>query len=178
MSEKLLVVDENDKFVRFEDKIKCHEKDGILHRAFLILLFNENGELLLTKRADNKLTWPGFWDGSVASHVHKGEKYGESAVRRVPEELVTYVEGITMLGKITYFAKYNEEFSEREICGILTGFIKETDISPIEEEISEYRFVTLKQFKEEIKEDDSVFCPWLLYAFAKFSKEIAKNSKV
>ena len=47
------MVDENDKETGVEEKIKAH-KDGKLHRAFSIFVFNSKGELLLQKRAKEK----------------------------------------------------------------------------------------------------------------------------
>ena len=51
--EKVILVDENDKETGVEEKIKAH-KDGKLHRAFSIFVFNSKGELLLQKRAKEK----------------------------------------------------------------------------------------------------------------------------
>ena len=67
--EQIVIVDEHDRVLGEEDKEKCHDGEGILHRAFLAMVFNRAGELLLTRRSGRKRLWPGFWDGSVASHV-------------------------------------------------------------------------------------------------------------
>ena len=50
MCNKIAIVDLNDNIIGFEDKIKVH-KEGILHRAFSVFIFNERNELLLQKRA-------------------------------------------------------------------------------------------------------------------------------
>src|SRR3989338_2213539 len=75
MDEQITIVDKTDKAVGTEGKGKCHDGEGILHRGFLMMIFNSKGELLLAKRSKEKRLWPGFWDMSVASHVHQGESY-------------------------------------------------------------------------------------------------------
>ena len=44
--EKVILLDENDNETGAEEKIKAH-KDGKLHRAFSIFVFNSIGELFL-----------------------------------------------------------------------------------------------------------------------------------
>ncbi|HLA25626.1 MAG TPA: hypothetical protein VJ028_00505 [Patescibacteria group bacterium] len=51
--EKVILVDENDNETGTEEKIKAH-KDGKLHRAFSIFIFNSKCELLLQRRAKEK----------------------------------------------------------------------------------------------------------------------------
>ena len=55
MSEEFVIlVDENDNPIGSEEKVKCHLPNGKLHRAFTALLFDEEGRLVLTKRAKEK----------------------------------------------------------------------------------------------------------------------------
>jgi isopentenyl-diphosphate delta-isomerase len=39
----------------------AHLHDGVLHRAFSAFVFNGNNELLVQKRAAEKITFPGLW---------------------------------------------------------------------------------------------------------------------
>lgn len=57
--ENCILVDENDKNIGFASKRDCHkvEHNGIrLHRAFSVFLFNKNGEMLLQKRSNHKVS--------------------------------------------------------------------------------------------------------------------------
>ena len=47
---EVILVDENDNEIGTGEKIKTH-KEGKLHRAFSIFVFNSKDELLLQKRA-------------------------------------------------------------------------------------------------------------------------------
>ena len=49
-SEPLILVDDADREIGHLDRANCHAGVGILHRAFSLLIFNGNGELLLQQR--------------------------------------------------------------------------------------------------------------------------------
>ena len=51
------------------------------------LLFDKEGKLVITKRAKEKMLWPGDWDGTFASHPRESETYVSSGERRMPEEV-------------------------------------------------------------------------------------------
>ena len=53
-SDSLILVDEADREVGHLDKARCHEGQGVLHRAFSLLIFNDAGELLLQQRSATK----------------------------------------------------------------------------------------------------------------------------
>ncbi|TLY08445.1 MAG: isopentenyl-diphosphate Delta-isomerase [Thaumarchaeota archaeon] len=162
--ENLILVDRDDNQTGIEEKVKCHLPDGKLHRAFTILLFNKDGQLLLTQRSMSKMLWPGDWDGTVASHPRQSETYVSSAERRLPEEL-----GITCkldyLFKFEYHVTYKNIGSENEICGTLIGIIEDPKkIKLVKDEISSIRWVNLDELLAEIKKSPKIFCPWMLVA--------------
>ncbi len=162
--EYLILVDSNDNQVGTEEKIKCHLLNGKLHRAFTILLFNNDGKLLLTQRSMSKMLWPGDWDGTVASHPRQSETYVSSAERRLPEELgITYK--LDYLFKFEYHVPYKDIGSENEVCGTLIGIVDDSKkIKLVEDEISAIKLVTFDELLSEIEESPQIFCPWMLVA--------------
>jgi isopentenyl-diphosphate delta-isomerase len=61
---------------------------GTVHRAVSILVWNDSRtKMLITRRADAKETWPGFWSNAVCSHPLPREPYVAAARRRLFEEL-------------------------------------------------------------------------------------------
>jgi len=88
MSERVILVDENDQQIGTASKKDSHLMVNIragkaLHRAFSVFLFNSQGELLLQQRADEKITFPGFWTNTCCSHpldcaLYPEEVNGES----------------------------------------------------------------------------------------------------
>jgi isopentenyl-diphosphate Delta-isomerase len=85
--ENLVLVDKDDQAIGYKKKNQCHHNNGVLHRAFSILIFNDNNELLLQKRSRNKLLWPLFWSNSCCSHPRQGESLHQATQRRMNEEL-------------------------------------------------------------------------------------------
>jgi isopentenyl-diphosphate delta-isomerase type 1 len=80
------VVNERDEVVRRERRSVVH-REGLLHRAVHVLIFNSKGELFLQKRSMRKDTHPGVWDSSSSGHLDAGEDYDACAVRELREEL-------------------------------------------------------------------------------------------
>ena len=158
--EILFLVDENDKVIGFEEKKKCHLKNGLLHRAIFVLLFNYQNQFLLTKRSKHKLLWPLIWDGACASHPrYPKEDYFDCAKRRVKEELGIFCP-LKYLFKLRYQAKYKDIGSENEICAIFIG-VCNGKIKPNKKEIADYKWINFKELKKEIKKNPEKFSPWL-----------------
>jgi isopentenyldiphosphate isomerase len=60
---------------------------GYWHKTIHLWLINNQGELLLQKRALTKDTNPGLWDISVAGHISSGQTVLEALVRETQEEI-------------------------------------------------------------------------------------------
>jgi len=167
MSEEFVIlVDENDNPIGSEEKVKCHLPNGKLHRAFTALLFDKTGKLVLTRRASEKMLWPGDWDGTVASHPREGETYASSAERRMPEELGISCK-MDYLMKFEYHVPYKDVGSENEICGTLIGIVDEsTKFKMIEGEIDEIKWISPTELIGELESNAKIYCPWMLIALA------------
>jgi isopentenyl-diphosphate delta-isomerase len=163
--ERIVTVDENDNVTGEEYKGKCHDGGGILHRGFLAMVLNNAGELLLTRRSDKKRLWPGFWDGSVASHVLRGEDYELASIRRLREEIGLATEQVRYAFKFQYKVGYNGVGTEHEICAVTIVHGIEADaLSYDRDEISEARFVEPDALMKDIKRNGRLYTPWLILA--------------
>ncbi len=164
MEEYVILVDKNDNPIGKEEKVKCHLPNGKLHRAFTVLLFNEDGKLLLTKRSQSKMLWPNDWDGTVASHPRESETYVSSAERRLPEE-IGVICNLNYLFKFEYHVPYKDIGSENEICGTLIGILRDSStINLVKDEIVETKWVTVDELISELEKKPRIFCPWMLIA--------------
>jgi len=164
MEEYVILVDQNDNPIGKEDKVKCHLPNGKLHRAFSALIFNGEGKLLLTKRSEGKMLWPNNWDGTVASHPRESETYVSSAERRMPEEIGIDCK-VSYVNKFEYHVLYKDIGSENEICGTLIGAIDSFDKSSlIKDEISEIKWISPDELKNELEQNRDVYCPWMVIA--------------
>jgi len=153
--EHIVIVDEDDNLVGEEEKGKCHEGNGILHRAILVMVFNRKRELLLARRSKKKRLWPGFWDGTVASHVFKEENYEQASKRRLSQEIGLITDNIEYLFKFRYKAGYKNIGAENEICAVIA--VNNTDgakLSPNHNEVSEMKSMDLRAFMDDLKENE------------------------
>jgi len=162
--EYVILVDKNDNPLGLEEKVKCHLPNGKLHRAFTALIFDKEGRLLVTRRSLSKMLWPGYWDGTVASHPREKETYVSSAERRMPEEI-----GISCkfdyLFKFEYHVPYKDVGSENEICATLLGIVeKSSKFSLVKEEIAEIKWITADELIEDLQKNPEIYCPWMLIA--------------
>ncbi len=82
----VVVVDESDKVIKYLPRKKAH-KDNILHRTTAILIYNNEGKMLLQKRSKDKDTYAGYYTVAAGGHVLKGQEYEEAAERELFEEL-------------------------------------------------------------------------------------------
>lgn len=87
MSEEIFdVVNEQDHIVGRGSRSEVH-RQGLMHRAAHVLVFNARGQVFLQKRSRSKDRQPGLWDSSASGHVDSGEEYDDCAVRELREEI-------------------------------------------------------------------------------------------
>lgn len=164
MSEKILTVNENDEVTGSDTKENCHAGNGILHRAITIFIFNDQNEILLTKRSALKKLWPNFWDTSCSTHLRPGETNEQAGEKRLSEEIGFSCQLKSIL-KFQYQANYKNIGSENELCYLLIGHYT-GEVKPNPDEVSEYKWVNLEQLKTEINRSD--ITPWLKIALEKY----------
>lgn len=96
MSERVLLVDDDDTIIGSASKVDAHLLNGglPLHRAFSVFLFDADRRLCLQRRAATKLTFPGFWTNTCCSHPLAGGAETDgvggaavAAVRKLGHEL-------------------------------------------------------------------------------------------
>lgn len=157
-SEDLILVDKDDNELGFLSKARCHDGDGVLHRAFSLFLFNDRGELLLQKRSDGKRLWPGFWSNSCCSHPRRGESMEIATTRRLSDELNVET-SLEFVYRFCYTAEFSEVGSENELCHVYLGHLL-GEARPNESEISSIRFVAPDSLGKELSKFPEQFTPW------------------
>lgn len=157
-SDQLILVNSEDEAIGEADKLVCHDGEGMLHRAFSVLLFNEQGELLLQKRAPGKRLWGGYWSNSCCSHPRVGETMGQATRRRTWEELGLKAEP-KYLYKFEYHAQFDDSGAEHELCWVYIGRCN-GEPRTNKNEISEWRFITAQTLEKELEEIPEAYTPW------------------
>lgn len=172
-----MLVNSNDIVIGSASKRDCHIVSGDeipLHRAFSVFLFNSKEELLVQKRSDTKITFPGCYTNSCCSHplIDFQEEQQEkdalgvkfAAIRRLNHELGVPKEDISpsdlkYLTRIVYKSLGDGVWGEHEIDYILF-FMKDVTIRPNPEEVSEIRYVARNDFTDFITNIKDPLTPW------------------
>ena len=142
--ETVVIIDDDGRELGLANKLECHRRPGRLHRALTCLLFDEPGQILFARRSPSKLTWPGYWDATVATHQAQSETDEAAASRRVQQELGVEPIDLVRVAAIRYYAVYSDRWCEREVCAVLLGRLPESQMSrltPTPDEIDHLAWV-------------------------------------
>ncbi len=166
--EKVILVDEHDREIGQMEKMEAHEK-ALLHRAFSIFVFNDEGKLLLQRRATHKYHSAGLWTNTCCSHQRQGETTLEASHRRLQEEMGFDCE-LEEKYSFIYKVNFDNGLSEHEYDHVVFGtFNDEPEVNP--DEVSDFRYVSIADIKEAIELDKSQFTFWFLVAFDELDKK-------
>lgn len=167
--EPLILVDEQDNIRGHLDKAACHEGEGILHRAFSIFLFDENGRLLLQQRSADKPLWGGYWSNTVCSHPRKGESYETATKRRLADELGIQAD-LVYLFRFQYQATFRDVGSENEVCSVFIGRFN-GPLNANETEVSAVRWMDPDELDEWIRMEPDELTPWFRMEWERIRSE-------
>jgi isopentenyl-diphosphate Delta-isomerase len=164
-SDLILLVDENGRPSGEEDKEKCHEGEGILHGAFLVMVFNEKGELMLARRSARKKLWPHYWDGTLASHYRRNVALETTVRERIFEEIGVRAGRPRRLFDFRYQVAYRDIGSENERCDVfVVDGVPAESVALHPDEISACRYLGLEEVAGEAGKAPEGLTPWFLIA--------------
>lgn len=160
--DQVILVDENDKEVGLMEKLEAH-RQGKLHRAFSVFLFNEKKELLLQQRAFDKYHSGGLWTNTCCSHPKPEERLEDAVNRRLVEEM-----GIKAKTKhafsFIYKARLDKDLIEHELDHVFIGNYQ-GDFTVNPQEVAESKFVPLDIIKEEMSMYPDRYTIWFKLIF-------------
>ncbi len=160
--EQVILVDETDNQIGTEEKIKAH-REGKLHRAFSIFVFNSEGKLLLQQRALSKYHCPGLWANTCCSHPRQGESVEEAAHRRLVEEMGFDCQ-LKEIFSFVYKVKFDNGLTEHEFDHVLIGKFDGTPIAN-PEEVESWKWVGIDELKQNIIENPNKHAYWFRVSF-------------
>jgi isopentenyl-diphosphate Delta-isomerase len=169
-SDTLILVDDADQGVGYLSKALCHAGQGVLHRAFSLLIFNDRGELLIQQRSASKRLWPLYWSNSCCSHPRGAETMQAATQRRLFEELGLNC-SLQFLFKFQYQAQFDATGAEHELCSVFIG--RSTQPPRINAaEINDWRWISPETLVSEISGAGSrTFTPWFMLEWARIWRD-------
>lgn len=172
--ERLILVDEKNRATGVGGKTLVH-RAGLLHRAFSIFIVDDEGRILLQRRAQEKYHSGGLFANSCCGHPRPGETTLVAARRRLTEEL-----GIRAPLTFGFFSRYRTDLDggmrENEFVYVYFGPLVEQP-NPDSAEVSEVEFASADEIARRIAREPSKFVYWLRHYFKSHRSEIARLAK-
>lgn len=160
-TEYVVLLDENGDSVGTADKATVHTTDTPLHLAFSCHVYNAKGQVLVTRRALSKLTWPGVWTNSFCGHPAPGESSADAIGRRAEMELGLTIGGLTLvLPDFRYRAVDASGIVENEICPVYSAVTADVP-APNPAEVSEWAWLSPDELRAAVAAAPFAFSPWL-----------------
>lgn len=141
-------------------KLASHREPGILHRAFSIILLDENGHVCLQRRSAKKLLWPLHWSNACCSHPRWGEPFMDAVPRRIEEELGCAAQDLQELFAFRYFARYRDVGVEFEHCHVWLGRIDSREVTPNPDEIDAVAYLAPELVSRGLQAGPEFYTPW------------------
>lgn len=167
--ENVILVDENDNEIGTAEKMEAHMGKVKRHRAFSILIFNDNGELMLQKRAMGKYHSRGKWTNTCCGHPRPGEDIISAGRRRLSEEMGFDCQ-LKDMYQFKYQVKLENGLSENECDHVLMGNYNQDPLINVDEAM-DWQWIKIEKLNEELKNDADKYSYW----FTKIAKKMLRN---
>lgn len=155
--EQVILVDANDQALGTMGKMEAHQK-GVLHRAFSILLFNDEGKILLQKRSRHKYHSSGLWTNACCSHPLPGENLNDATRRRLREEMGIELQP-TFSHTFIYKAHLDNDLIEHELDHVFVGtFNGKPRINT--NEVEDWKFADVAWLRQDMVLNPSAYTEW------------------
>jgi isopentenyl-diphosphate Delta-isomerase len=160
--ELVVLLDNDGAPIGTADKIAVHSTDTPLHLAFSCHLFNAAGEVLVTRRALGKATWPGVWTNSFCGHPAPGEAMNDAVRRRAGFELGVTLDSLELsLPDFRYRAVDASGIVENELCPVYRATVS-AEIVPNPDEVAEFAWVDPIALSASVAATPFAFSPWIV----------------
>lgn len=164
--ELILLVDKEDRVTGYGEKLQVH-KEGLLHRAFSIFIFNKEGKMLIQKRHSGKYHSPGLWSNTCCSHQRAGETLEQAVHSRLRYEMGFDTE-LHEVFSFIYRTGFDNGLIENELDHVFFGHY-EGQISPEASEVEDYKWVSMDELKGEMERHPGSFTYWFRKCMEKVS---------
>ncbi len=161
MEEQVILVNDRDRELGLEEKLRAH-RDGALHRAFSVFIFDGTGRLLLQKRARGKYHSGGLWSNTACGHPRPGETTRAAARRRLREEMSLDCE-LREAFEFIYRAELDGALVEYEYDHVFVG-THDGSPAPDPSEVEDWRWVSMDALRRGLQEEPHHYSYWLKLA--------------
>ncbi len=170
----LILVDEANRAVGSGGKWDVHRR-GLLHRAFSIFLFDDQGRVLLQRRYGGKYHSGGLWANTCCGHPRLGERTLPAAHRRLNEELGMKA-GLRFGFRARYTTGLDHGLTENELVYVYVG--RATGLMELNpDEVSETRFMSLAGLIADTAREPGAYAYWLRHYLSRHADALEALSR-
>ncbi len=169
--EEVILVNEQDEQTGVMEKMQAH-REGRLHRAFSIFIFNNRGEMLLQQRAFNKYHSGGLWTNACCSHPKPNESTAAAAIRRLKEEL-GFETTLEKVFEFSYKADFENGLTEYEFDHVFSG-VYNGEIKINTAEVHDFCYRAIDEIESSLQSHPQKFTEWFKIAFPLMQKSLAE----
>lgn len=161
-ADHVVLLDDEGRAIGTAPKSSVHGTDTALHLAFSCHVVNTEGQVLVTRRALSKKTWPGVWSNSFCGHPKPAEPVLTAVHRRAEFELGIKLTDIELaLPLFRYRATDSNGIVEHEVCPVYTALtLDEPVLNPLE--VVDARWVDPAELAASLQTTPWAFSPWLV----------------
>jgi isopentenyl-diphosphate delta-isomerase len=157
--ERVILVDERDRELGAGEKLRAH-REGMLHRAFSVFIFDGSGRLLIQKRAREKYHSAGLWSNTACGHPRPGEATREAARRRLREEMSLDCD-LRAAFEFIYRVELDGALVEHEYDHVFVGTHEGEPRAPDPSEVEDWRWVSMSELRRGLREEPHLYSYWL-----------------
>ena len=158
----VILVTENDEAIGVMEKMEAH-RQGVLHRAFSVFLFDQEGRMLLQQRSAHKYHGALLWSNTCCSQPCPGEAVEAAAERRLQEEL-GFTAPLEKIFTFTYKAAVENGLTEHEFDHVFAG-VYTGPVQPNPAEVADYAYQPMELIHEQVNNHPDSFTSWFRIAF-------------
>ena len=159
--EQVVLLDNDANPIGAAGKFEVHTTDTVLHLAFSCHVYNSLGQVLVTRRALSKLTWPGVWTNSFCGHPTPDEAMDDAIRRRADFELGITIDSLEIvLPDFRYRAVDATGIVENEVCPVFRAVTSDV-VTPHPAEVAEFAWVSRESLHDAVAAAPYAFSPWL-----------------
>jgi len=157
--ELVVLVDDEGRPVGTADKATVHGAQTPRHLAFSCYGFDGSGRLLVTRRAADKITFPGVRTNTCCGHPAPGEPPEDAVRRRLRDELGVGVTDLRLVLPDFAYRASAGGIEEHELCPVFVGTLVGAP-SPRPDEVESCEWWTWERFLAAAADAGSDVSPW------------------
>lgn len=158
-TESVVLLDEEGRAIGTADKRGVHHANTPLHLAFSCYLFDGTGQVLVTRRALDKATFPGLWTNGCCGHPAPGEDLEAAVRRRVDQELGLRVAELRLVLPRFRYRAVMDDVVENEMCPVFVATTTdEVRVDPVE--VAEAHWEPWSEFRRAVLAGERDVSSW------------------